>query len=189
MTSKQTSKQTIEQAFREGALIRIYRDDLTDAYLTGYIAGCGPEWFALDLVDNSVRFDGVSCLCYEDVTECEVPPAGAAFTEKALAALGRKRPQHLGVDLTSLESLLRSAGSLHPVVTLSLEVAEPEALWIGRVESVNRHLATLQLISPDAQWEDGPEEFALEEITRVDFGSTYERALVLVGGTGGFRYN
>jgi hypothetical protein len=182
-------QKTIRQAARDQVLVTVYRDGLTDVWLTGYVAQCGPEWFALDVVDQGIRYDGVSCLRYADVTDCEAPATNAEFAEKALAALGEKRPHHLELDLASLESLLQSAGSLFPVVSLSLEVADLDAVWIGRVESVSRHLAVLRLINPDASWDPEPEEFSLEEITRVDFGSTYERALVLVGGKGGIRYN
>lgn len=183
------SKRILKQAAAEHTLVLVERDGVSDDWLTGYVAACGPEWFALDIVDQSIRYDGHSCLRYADVTVCEAPAPGAEFTAKALAALGVQRPPLLGLDLSSLESLLRTAGSLYPVLTLHLEIAEPDACWVGRVQELNRHLVTLQLVNPDGQWEPEPEEFALEELTRVDFGTDYERALVLVAGPGGLRFN
>jgi hypothetical protein len=182
-------KRTLQKAQLAGTLVAIERIDLADGLITGFVAGCGPEWFALDVVDQSVRIDGVTCLAYADVSLCEAPAPGADFTVKALRVLGVERPTQLDVDLTSLESLLRTAGALYPVMTISAEGSEPDSCWVGRLDSVSRHLATLQLINPDAQWEKEPEEFGLDEITRIDFGTEYERALVLVGGAGGFRYN
>lgn len=179
----------VRKAHLSGALVSVERYDLDGGITTGFVAGHGPGWFALDVVDQSVRIDGVSCLRFADVTLVESPAAGADFTLKALRLLGVERPLHLGVDLTSLESLLQTAGTLHPVVTVSAEISDPGSCWIGRVASLNRHLLTLKLINADARWEEEPEEFGLDEITRVDFGTAYERALVLVGGDGGFRYN
>ena len=37
-------------------------------------------------------------------------------------------------------------------------------------------------INPDATWDEKPNEYKLSEITRVDFGGDYEKALYLVGG-------
>lgn len=182
-------RNTLRQAHLSGTLVSIERTEVSDAVTTGYVAGCGPEWFALDVVDQSIRLDGVACLRYADVTYCEAPPPGADFTAKALRALGLTRPDQLDVDLTSLETLLHTAGALHPVLTVSAELTEPDSCWIGRLISVNRHLARFQLINTEAQWETEPEEFGLDEITRLDFGTEYERVLVLVGGPGGFRFN
>ena len=182
-------KRTLQKAHLAGTLVAVERVDLSDGIITGFVAGCGPEWFALDIIDQSIRIDGVSCLTYADVTFCESPAPAADFTLKALRALGVERPPHFGVDLTSLESVLRTASALYPVVTVNTEGSDPDSCWIGRVESINRHLLTLKLINSEAEWEEEPEEFGLDEITRVDFGTDYERALVLVGGNGGFRYN
>ena len=182
-------KRTLKKAHLAGTLVGVERVDLADGLIVGFVAGCGPDWLALDVVDQSVRIDGVTCLAYADLSYVEAPPPGADFTLKALRALGVERPTGLDVDLTSLETLLRTAGSLYPVLTISAEGSEPDSCWIGRVAAVNRHLLTVKLINTEAEWEDEPEEFGLDEITRVDFGTLYERALVLVGGDGGFRYN
>ena len=54
--------------------------------------------------------------------------------------------------------------------------------WIGRVQGVNRARVSLLEMSPDASWEDNPEEYRIKEITRVNFGGDYENALHLVAG-------
>ena len=59
---------------------------------------------------------------------------------------------------------------------------KPGSSRIGRVLSVSDRVLVLLEIGPDAQWEEEPTEFLIEEVTVVGFGGGYEGALLLVGG-------
>ena len=78
--------------------------------------------------------------------------------------------------------LLVSAGRHFPLVTVHREGIDPDVCWIGRVLGIERGRVSLLEITPDATWEEKPESFRLNEITRVNFGGDYETALHLVGG-------
>jgi len=77
---------------------------------------------------------------------------------------------------------LRSAGRAFPLVAIHREKVDPDVCHIGRVVNIKRGRVVLLEIRPDATWEDGPSEYRLNEITRVNFGGDYENALHIVGG-------
>ncbi len=90
-----------------------------------------------------------------------------------------KRPR---VSLTSVEDLLLSARSLFQLLTIHRERIKPDVCWIGKIEEIKRGKVSLREIGPDAKWDDYPTSYKLNEITSVEFGGEYERALSLVGG-------
>ncbi|NQU47903.1 MAG: hypothetical protein HQ519_04595 [Planctomycetes bacterium] len=101
---------------------------------------------------------------FQDVSSCKSPCPTADFQETALAMRGDKRSPEHGVDMSTITSILKSAGKKFHVVTIHSEVDDPDVCFIGRV------LAT--------------EKYALDTITRVDFGGGYEGALALVANAG-----
>lgn len=172
-------KNAIEDAQARGEIIRVYREGLEDGWADGFVAGIGPDFFALQLIDMSCRIDGFSCLRYCDVTDLVVPGPHAQFLERALLARGQTPCGGLAIDLTSLPTLIQSAGKAFPLVTIHYE-KEDEACYIGRVQSVTASEVHMLDISPDAQWNSMPTVRSLSGITRVDFGGAYEEALHLV---------
>jgi hypothetical protein len=78
--------------------------------------------------------------------------------------------------------LLNAANQHFPLVTVHRERADSETCKIGRVIGLTKSRLSLLEIGPDAVWEQKPSEVRLSEITRIDFGGGYEKALHLVGG-------
>ncbi len=175
----------IEQTFQasiSGNLVRVHREGLEDGWADGYIAAVGTDFFALELVSDSIRFDGFNCLRYADVTTFENPAPYANFQTKALGMRGLHRQESLPVDLSGLSPLLRTAGAAFPLLTIHIESSDPDVCFIGKVASVSDERLDLIQVTPDAECEVGATQFALSEITRVDFGGDYEDALLLVAG-------
>ena len=63
---------------------------------------------------------------------------------------------------------------------LSVHMTGRVGLDVGTVQEIVGDTLHMQLINPDAEWYDEPDEFSLSAITRVDFGGLYEQALSLV---------
>ena len=170
----------VERFHASGDIVRIRREHLEESYVEGYLAGCGPEWFAVEAFDDAARLNGFCCMRYADVSECDAAPH-AAFKEKALVARRTSRSDFV-LDLSSLANLIRSAGAAYPLVTLHGEDANENYCYIGRILSVTERNVRYLYISPGAEWAAEPELFALEAISGVDVGGAYEEALFLVGG-------
>ena len=173
-------KKKLEKACSKGDLVRLWREDIEHGSALGYIEGVGDEWFTLCFVGPDINFDGFSCMRSVDVTEFDASHDHTDFVERALEIRGSARPVSPKIDLTSIRTILESAGQQFTLVTLHREEVDPETCWIGSVLSVDDEVVRLRAISPDAKWLDEPEVHELAEITRVDVGARYEEALELV---------
>lgn len=177
-------KKTI-QGLPYGSLIRVFRAKFKKGWAEGYLVGKGPKFFVIHLVDGGVRLDGFNCMRYKDVTALEAPAPHADFMDRVLELREQKVAEApLPVDLSSRGALIRTAGLAYPVITLYLEKANPDACYIGKVLSVDDKRVRIRCILPGGVWDDEEDSYRLSKITRVDFGGSYEDALVLYAGGG-----
>ena len=170
----------MEAAKSKKCFVRLSRR-FEDSKVRGYVFDVGPEFFLLALVSDRIWLDGFECFRIRDILDVKLDPYGE-FAEAALKKLRQRRPAKPRVSVTSVESVLLSAGKLFPLVTIHRDQVDPDVCWIGRVLAVNRGRVSLLEIGPDATWDNAPTEYLLKEITRVNFGGDYENALHLVGG-------
>jgi hypothetical protein len=148
----------------------------------GYVLDIGQHFFLLTLVDE-ICFNGFSCLRLRDIRNLQVPAKYAAFIEAGLKKRGQRKPKKPRVSVRGLPELLLSANEAFPLLTIHRESVDPDVCNIGRLAGLRRGRVALLEIGPDATWDAKPEEYSLNQITRIDFGGGYEEALHLVGGT------
>lgn len=67
---------------------------------------------------------------------------------------------------------------------MHMEKKDPDVCYIRRVCEVVDGKVYLLGIGPNAKWHSAPYTFALNQITRINFGGDYEGALHIVGGAG-----
>ena len=176
----------LTRARRDGLLVKFTRP-FESGWVEGYILDIGPHFFLLALVNGEICLNGFLCLRLRDVRNLQVPAKYAAFIEAALKKRGQRKPQKPRVRVSGLPELLLSANAAFPLVTIHRENADPEVCHIGRVVGLRRGRVALLEIGPDATWDAKPEEYSLNQITRIDFGGGYEEALHLVGGSPSLR--
>ena len=165
---------------RSRRLVRFTRP-FEQGSVNGYVLDVGPQLFLLALVGDHIRFNGFQAFRVRDVRGLRENPF-AAFVESALTKRRERRPRKPRVSVRSLSELLLSAGRAFPLVTIHREEVDADVCQIGRIVAVANGRASMLEIGPDATWDDGPTEYSLKEITRVDFGGDYEDALYIVGG-------
>jgi hypothetical protein len=95
---------------------------------------------------------------------------------------GQKIPAKPCISISSIEDVLLTASREFPLVTIHREQVNADVCSIGRVQGIDRGRVSLLEISPAAKWDEKPEIYRLNQITRVGFGADYEDALFLVGG-------
>ena len=175
-----TVAERLRAFMRSGALIQFTRPFESGRAL-GYVRNVGREFFLMSIVSDGCRFDGFQAIRLRDVRRLK-PHRWSAFVESALKARRERRPRKPKVSVASLSALLSTAGRRFPLVSIHRERHYPNECQIGRVIRVARGRVSLLLIDPGARWDDSTASYALREITRVDFGGTYEDALYRVGG-------
>lgn len=150
-----------------------------NSHIRGYIFDVGPKFFLMALVSDRIWFDGFECFRLSDVSELIADPY-TRFVETALRKRHERMPRKPRVSVSNIEELLLTAGRACPLVTIHREEVDLGVCCIGRILGVQRGRVSLLEISPDATWDDKPSTYPLGDITRVNFGGDYEKALQLV---------
>jgi hypothetical protein len=152
-----------------------------DGSTHGYVVSVGPEFVLLCSVNDSILYDGFEAFRIQDIINLDVPEPHSGFIERALATRKLMRPPDPDVSLSSIGALLASASRSFPLITIHRQEFDPDACQIGKVIALSEDSVTLREIDTDAEWEEIPATYLLNEITRVDFGGMYEDALSIVG--------
>lgn len=178
MTSKRAEQ--IRDAMKQKLFVR-FKSRFEPGYVRGYVLDVGPEFFLVAVTGEDCRFNGFLCLRVADTRKFSEDPY-AEFAVAALRARGESLKRKPKIRLASIQDILRSAGKLSSAIVIERQKHKPGSSRIGRVLSVSDRVLVLLEIGPDAQWEEEPTEFLIEEVTVVGFGGGYEGALLLVGG-------
>lgn len=169
-------REELERAMKSGGPVRIFRKGMEDAWIEGFVIGCGPEFFVMAVLDDAPGLDGFGCLRYTAVSKCVNPAPSAGAIAKALRAQGERpeRPEELAAP--ELADILKFASRRYGLVTIE-DQEDPEGALIGRVRLVSASFLQIRFIGPDADWDPELTEMDFDEIRRVDFGGAFEQDL------------
>lgn len=185
MSRSQTSVATqLQAAWRAGDEVKIRRSLATGEKGRGFIVGMSEVWALVAALSDDVRLDGFSALRIQDVRILDRRTAARSLTARLLK-VDADWPLHPpeGVDLSSTRSLIQTAADRFGLVGLSYEEHAADALFIGvPVRVTKRNRLELQTVDPQAEWDPGVMTWPLRDITRIDFDSAYNRALLRLAG-------
>lgn len=178
MASDRTARR-IEEASRDGRLVTVARRKSWDR-LNGSIVHSGPKWLLM-AIESNAAFNGHALIRKSDVQGVRSDPT-AGFVQRALAAAGHwPLPGLDDIDLTTTQSLLRSAARVAPLIRVSYEQEDPSDCRIGLPHDFKRREFTLRLVTTAAEW-DIDTVFQYRSVSRIDLGGAYERRLAAVAG-------
>ncbi|GAB3482168.1 hypothetical protein [Marinomonas epiphytica] len=170
----------LEKARTRKNVVRIFREDLDgpDNWSDGFVVDANEEMVLLQLVDEGVHINGYQVLFLEDISDFAHPAPFNDFQKKVLALRGEEvvNPE---VDLDDLAVMLIDISDEYGLVTLHREEIEPDSCEIGRVIKADAVTYELEEIGSDARWFDETFEYDLYDITRIEFGGSYEEALIM----------
>jgi len=165
-------------------LVRFHRATVEEGHVTGVIAGVSTRLIALSVLSDGLRPNGFSVVRRADVSELLAPDPYAGFANEALRLRGDKLGKLPKLDLTSWHTLVTGAQKRFPLLTLHLELTQPDLCYIGRPVELTARAGTFLTIGPDAEWDrQDLAKLPWRDVTRIDFGGEYEQALALVAGT------
>ncbi|TDO98883.1 hypothetical protein [Marinomonas balearica] len=170
----------LEKARTRKNVVRIFREDLDgpDNWTDGFVVDANEEMVLLQLVDDGVHLNGYQILFLEDISDF-VHPAPFNDFQKRVLELRDEEIEDPEVDLDDLAVLLVDISEEFGLVTLHREEVEADSCEIGRVIRADAVSFELEEIGSDARWFDETFEYDLYDITRIEFGSSYEEALIL----------
>ena len=161
-------------------LVRVHRAEVEDGHVDGRIVGCSASLVALAILSEGIRPDGFNVYLRADISKLEAPGPCSEFYVQALKLRSQRIPSLGKLDMRSWRSVVAGAGRRFPLVTVHMERKNPDVCYIGRPVLVDKRGASFETISPRARWNGERLEVAWADVTRVDFGGSYEEALALV---------
>lgn len=165
----------LQEAWREGSLVKIKRDHFDDSD-NGFVIDISAGWLLVHYFDaDFFQFDGYSAVRLRDITGVE---KNTSWIPRACREKGLEPTLQPDVLIADLPGLLSSVNSHHPVLGIEREAIDPDTLHIGRVKKLRSKAVVLHEIGRQAEWHSDNTAYRLKDITRVTFGSTYMKHLL-----------
>ncbi|TPE51272.1 hypothetical protein FJM67_09525 [Maribrevibacterium harenarium] len=170
----------LEKARTRKNVVRIFREELDgpDNWTDGFVIDANEEMVLLQVVDEGVHLNGYQIVFLEDISDF-VHPAPFNDFQKRVLELRDEEVEDPEVDLDDIAVLLMDISEEFGLITIHREEVEPDSCEIGRVLRADATTFELEEIGSDARWFDETFEYDLYDITRIEFGGSYEEALLL----------
>lgn len=170
----------LEKAQRDRTPVTVGRKDLEFDRTSGFVVAVLHDWVVLQDLADAVHLDDVVLLRLDGVTKVK-RHQDAKYVARAVAELGEALAEFdCPADATTAD-LLRAISTRADLVAIILET--PDDFWfnIGRIQRVGNKRLDLHYIARDGVWADFVDAWKLEDITRIEFGGRYIRALERFG--------
>ena len=172
----------LREAMESRTPVRVARENISDAWVHGFVIGLSAEFCLIAEVSDAMHFDGFLVIAAGDVTTVEQDP-GRAFVEKALALNEESIPLAAKFDFNDWAGIAKFAASEHPLISLNmLDEGEGEVSYIGRLASTLPDALVLQEVDPNATWYPDTGEYEFAGIGSISFGTQYMALLARVAG-------
>lgn len=182
MTGNQETYQASLRLGREqGNIVRVYREEFEGpgAWVDGFVIDVGRELFALEVVDQDIKRNGVNVMRIKDISKLDVPTKYEAFQKRVLELRQDESNDVIKqINLTNWQTAVRTMGELFDLISIAEEEDDPDSVDIGELVETTNEFCVLRAIKPSGEWDDDY-EYDYSEITRVDAGGRYEQALML----------
>lgn len=161
-------------------LVDIGRSGLDNRGSQGFVIAVSAELLLLHSFSDRLDLDGYTAFRIRDITEFRRDFRRKDFYLKALELKGIRPVPPVGIDIESVQGLLRSIERTYPLVVIHRERVVPGECEVGRIKLTSESTYALRWISPTATWEDDDLTYQYADITRVDFDGEYENTLAMV---------
>lgn len=168
----------MDKIIRSRWLVEFERKRIEKEPTRGFVLACSDMLTLLHYM-NGFYLDGYMVIRNEDVTSYRVYDKPDYFESKAIKLKKLKPIPQPEIEIGCWHEVLRSVSKVFPLITIHRELITTEVCQIGRLVSMTEKTFTLQEIDTDAKW-NGNRRFRFRDVTRMDFGGSYEEVLVLV---------
>lgn len=160
-------------------LVEICRRPRIKERIAGFVVGFSSELILLHRLDwNTFTLDGYTLLKNRDVKQMRCFTRASYWQLRAIQKL-RLRPRRLsGIHLKNWAEAMDGVAKKFPVIHVEREIKYQNECWIGAPLEINSKQFEIDYLDPEAKW-TGPYGMKTSDVTRVDFGGGYERALAM----------
>jgi hypothetical protein len=164
--------------YKNNPLLDLCRRPKIEERIAGFVVDFSDELILLHRLDwNTFTLDGYTLLRRKDVKHQRVFTQ-TSWPNRAIKSL-KLRPKILPhIPLGSWSEAIIEVSLRFPLIHVERELVYPDECHLGVALKLSDKLLTLDCLNFDSEWA-GPYSIKLNQITRIDFGGGYERALAL----------
>ncbi len=175
-----TPTPSILKKTKTGSLITMTRRFKNSGSIMGFVVGVSDTLLILHTLDtDAFQLNGYIAVRTEDVSKCRVFDQVDSWWFRAMKHFDLTPIIPVGISIASLHDLIQSVATLYPLITFHPEEKKPDVCFIGPLLSMTERTFTIDDLNSTAQW-TGPRRMRFHEVTRVDFGDGYAKALAVV---------
>lgn len=175
----------LQSALLKEKFVRIVRRFDRADRIDGFVVAIGETWVLIRQADGNLGPDGWTALRVRDIDSIDKlgQPGDDDVEHRVFDALGEWPPSVPPACLIDdLASVIATSRQVSPIVAVHREASRPDALWVGAVAAVDGDSLVLKGLSSQAVWENSPNNFDADDVTRIEFGTRYLANLALVMG-------
>ncbi len=160
-------------------LVELCRRPTIKERIAGFVVDFSDELILLHRLDwDTFTLDGYIVLRDCDVKNKRFFTRDSYWQSEAIKKL-MLRPRALsGLTLDSWPEAINSISKQFPLISVESEIVRSDVAYIGVPLKFTPKLLVLDDLNCNAEW-SGPRNVPLSQITRIDFGGGYEKALAL----------
>lgn len=146
---------------------------------TGFIVDFSDFLILFHQLDmDTFRLNGYTVIRTEDIGHYRVFCKAEYWQFRAVKHFRLRPVPPVGVSVASLPELLKSVAERYPLITLHPEKNKSDVCYIGPLVSMTELTFTIADLNCSAEW-TGPRRMRFSDVTRVEFGGGYEKALAV----------
>lgn len=175
-------KDSLKKIIKKQQLISFDFEPLNTLHTWGFVLDCNETFTLINQFDRDLyALDGYSIFYNEDVSEYWTYTTTENYLETKYIKLKNIKPQQQpAISLNSLPELLISISENFPMMKIYRDNLTENGTIIGKLVEVKEKTFQLLAIRNDGVWKEQPSRFRLADVTRIDFGTNYEKVLLEV---------
>ena len=170
------STRTLQGLKDDAAVVDVHRDGMSEESALGQVTDFNDSFVYMSLFDENGLANGVAVFWRHDISRIR----WGGNQREAVAALVRERgtrPSMPNLQLDSIESVLRSIRAAFGYVNVLIEHLATDVTFIGEIEEIDTESLLLLSYGTQASRDRSRLLLRLDDITRVDADSAYERSI------------
>lgn len=158
-------------------LIEVKRHLKNVGRTAGFVVGASDSLVLFHVFDSDCFcLNGYTVIREEDISHHRVFNKSEYWQYRAVRRFRIKAARLPGLSMVSFPELMISIAKRFPLLTVHVEEKKPEVCYIGPLISTTDRTFTIDDLNASAEW-TGPRRIRFQDLTRVDFGGGYEKAL------------
>lgn len=171
---------TLQMLQDKKVFVNIYDDGHT-TNIVGFVRKFNDAFLLLESYNTDGYYDGIVIFRRELISRMEWDNNKTINIEKLLDT--RKSAKEVAsVKIESMQQILKTVSKAYSCITILMEDADDDISFIGQITAMDKTTVLMHELGPKSTMDRGMLMLSINDITRVEAGSIYERTLLRVHG-------